>query len=196
MEALLRIKAHRLIRRGTKAGLREVDPGFSEIIFQEEVMKRLCLLLAGLFLACTVVAGCAGREVLPGKAKGMAWVEIPGKTSEQVAAAAKKVFIGDGYELIEHKDAELVFEKPGSRMQDFSYGGLLSQDGVWVKAVLKITPKGDSTCWVCCDAYMVKNRDDEFFRDETKVLKLFGREYQLLLNRVKKEALSQAGNLP
>lgn len=159
-------------------------------------MRRLCLILTGLFIACTAISGCAGREIVPGKAKGMAWVEISGKTPEQVAEAAKKVFTGDGYELIEHNSSELVFEKPGSRMQDFSYGGLLSQDGVWVKAVLKITPKGTDTCWVSCDAYMVKNRDDDFFRDETKVLKLFGREYQRLLNRVKREALSQTENLP
>jgi hypothetical protein len=164
--------------------------------FTEAMMKRLNLLLAGLLLACLAITGCAGRDITQGRAKGMAWVDITGKTPEQVAAAAKKVFIGDGYELIEHEGADLVFEKPGSRMQDFSYGGLLGQEGVWVKAVLKITPKGDSTCWVSCDAYMVKTRDDEFFRDETKVLKAFGREYQRLLDRVKKEAQSQAGTLP
>jgi hypothetical protein len=151
-------------------------------------MRRLYLVLAGLFIACTAVMGCAGREITQGRAKGMAWVDISGKTPEQVAAAAKKVFIDDGYELIESEGPELVFEKPGSRMQDFSYGGLLGQEGVWVKAVLKITPKDNDICWVSCDAYMVKNRDDDFFRDETKVLKLFGREYQRLLNRVKKEA--------
>jgi hypothetical protein len=151
-------------------------------------MRRLYLVLAGLFIAYTAVIGCAGREITQGRAKGMAWVDISGKTPEQVAAAAKKVFIDDGYELIEHNGPELVFEKPGSRMQDFSYGGLLGQEGVWVKAVLKITPKDNDICWVSCDAYMVKNRDDDFFRNETKVLKLFGREYQRLLNRVKKEA--------
>ena len=152
-------------------------------------MKKRCLLLAGLFIAYTLGTGCAGREILPGKAKGMAWVEITGKTPEQVAAAAKIVFIADGYDVIEDKKAGLVFEKPGSRMKDLAYGGLANADGVWVKTVLTITPKGDNACWLSCDAYMVKNRDDDFFRDETKVHKLFGREYQQLLNRVKQEAL-------
>jgi hypothetical protein len=153
------------------------------------MMKKSHLVLAGLFIACAAIIGCAGREITQGRAKGMAWVDISGKTPEQVAAAAKKVFIDDGYELIEQNGPELVFEKPGSRMQDFSYGGLLGQEGVWVKAVLKITAKDNDVCWVSCNAYMVKNRDDEFFRDETKVLKAFGREYQQLLNRVKQEAL-------
>ena len=152
-------------------------------------MKKLYVLLAGLFLAYTAGAGCAGREILPGKAKGMAWVEITGKTAEQIAAAAKNIFLADGYEIIEDKSAELIFEKPGNRMQDIAYGGPANADGVWIKTVLKITPKGNNTCWVSCDAYMVKNKDDDFFRDETKVLKLFGREYQQLLNRVKQEAL-------
>jgi len=34
---------------------------------------------------------------------------------------------------------------------------------------------------------MVKKIDDDFFRQETKVLKHFGREYQQLLNQLKKE---------
>jgi hypothetical protein len=34
---------------------------------------------------------------------------------------------------------------------------------------------------------MVNKIDDDFFRQETKVLKLFGREYQRLLNKIKKE---------
>jgi hypothetical protein len=34
---------------------------------------------------------------------------------------------------------------------------------------------------------MVKKMDDDFFRQETKVLKLFGGEYQRLLNQIKKE---------
>jgi hypothetical protein len=155
---------------------------------REELMKKSWLVPAVLLIACASLISCAGSGILHGKAKGMAWVDISGKTPEQIAAAAKKVFIGDGYELMEYSGSELVFEKPGSRMQDLSYGGLLSQEGVWVKAVLKITPRDNGLCWVSCDAYMVKNRDDDFFRDETKVLKAFGREYQRLLNRVKKEA--------
>jgi len=159
-------------------------------------MKSSWLIPAVLCITCAAFINCAGRGITQGNANGMAWVDISGKTPGQIAAAAKKVFTGDGYELIEHTGAELVFEKPGSRMQDFSYGGLLGQEGVWVKAVLKITPKDNDICWVSCDAYMVKNREDDFFRDETKVLKLCGRENQRLSNRVKREALSETASLP
>ena len=63
----------------------------------------------------------------------------------------------------------------------------MNEDGVWVQAVLNISEKGNSIHWVSCDVYMVKKIDDDFFRQETKVLKLFGREYQRLLNKIKKE---------
>jgi hypothetical protein len=159
-------------------------------------MRRLHVALSACFIACVVLTGCAGRELVPGKAKGMAWVDVSGRTPEQVAAAAKKVFIEDGYELIEHNGTQLVFEKPGSRMKDIAYGGLANEEGVWIKAVLNINPKDNNTCWVSCDAYIIKDRDDDFFRDDQKVLKLFGREYQLLLDRVKREALRQADPLP
>jgi hypothetical protein len=144
--------------------------------------------MVGMILLSIITMSCAGKEIMPGKAQGMAWVEISSTTAKRIAAAAKKVFIEDGYEVVNEENNMLVFEKPGSRIKDFTYGGLANQEGVWVKVVLTIKDKSNGTYWVAGDAYMVKNRDDDFFREETKVLKLFGQEYQRLLNRVKQEA--------
>jgi hypothetical protein len=83
--------------------------------------------------------GCA---VMSGKAKGMAWVEISNATTEQIAATAKKVFINDGYEVAKQDPAAMVFLKPGSRMDDIKYGGLMNEEGVWVQAVLNVSEKG------------------------------------------------------
>ena len=149
---------------------------------------RLIFLLIGVLSLSFTTMSCAGKEIVPGKAKGMAWVEITGASIQQISAAAKKVFIQDGYEIVAEEPGKLVFEKSGSRMNDLTYGGLANQEGVWVKIVVAIKERGNSTYWVSGDAFMVKNKDDDFFREEIKVLKLFGQEYQRLLNRVKKEA--------
>jgi hypothetical protein len=101
-------------------------------------MKRFVCLLWVMFLAGIATIGCAGMEIMPGKAKGMAWVEITNTTTENIAAAAKKVFIKNGYDVVKQEPDVMVFEKPGSRLDDISYGGPLNEEGVWVKAVLKI----------------------------------------------------------
>ena len=150
-------------------------------------MKRFVLFLWVMFFTSIAVMGCAAQGIMSGKAKGMAWVEISSATTEQIAAAAKKVFIEDGYDVVKQGPDAMEFVKPGSRMDDIAYGGPLNEDGVWVQAVLNISEKGNGIHWVSCDVYMVNKIDDDFFRQETKVLKLFGREYQRLLNKIKKE---------
>jgi hypothetical protein len=147
-------------------------------------MKRFVFLLWVILFSGISAMGCA---VMSGKAKGMAWVEISNATTEQIAATAKKVFINDGYEVAKQDPAAMVFLKPGSRMDDIKYGGLMNEEGVWVQAVLNVSEKGSGIHWLSCDVYMVKKMDDDFFRQETKVLKLFGGEYQRLLNQIKKE---------
>ena len=147
-------------------------------------MIRLALFLCVMFFSAMLVTGCA---TMSGKAKGMASVEISNATTAQIAATTKKIFINDGYELARQSPTTMVFSKPGSRMDDIKYGGLMNEEGVWVQAVLNISEKANGIHWLSCDVYMVKNKDDDFFRQETKVLKLFGGEYQRLLNQVKKE---------
>ena len=147
-------------------------------------MQRIALFLCVMFLSAMLVTGCA---TMSGKAKGMASVEISNAATAQIAATTKKVFINDGYELARQSSSTMVFLKPGSRMDDLKYGGLINEEGVWVQAVLNISEKANGIHWLSCDVYMVKNKDDDFFRQETKVLKLFGGEYQRLLNQVKKE---------
>ena len=147
-------------------------------------MQRIALFLCVMFFSAMLVIGCA---TMSGKAKGMASVEISNATTAQIAATTKKIFINDGYELARQSPTTMVFSKPGSRMDDIKYGGLMNEEGVWVQAVLNISEKANGIHWLSCDVYMVKNKDDDFFRQETKVLKLFGGEYQRLLNQVKKE---------
>ena len=147
-------------------------------------MIKFVLFLWVIFFSAILATGCA---TMSGKAKGMASVEISNATTAQIAATTKKVFINDGYELARQSSSTMVFLKPGSRMDDIKYGGLMNEEGVWVQAVLNISEKANGIHWLSCDVYMVKKIDDDFFRQETKVLKLFGREYQRLLNQVKKE---------
>lgn len=101
-------------------------------------MKKTSLLATSIILLSMMNISCLG--ILHGKAKGMAFIEISDTTELKAAAAAKKVFLDNAYVMMQEKPGLLVFEKPGSRMQDISYGGV-SDDGVWVKAVLTIQKK-------------------------------------------------------
>ena len=87
-------------------------------------MKRFVLFLWVMFFTSIAVTGCAVQGIMSGKAKGMAWVEISSATTEQIAAAAKKVFIEDGYDVVKQGSDAMEFVKPGSRMDDLKYGGL------------------------------------------------------------------------
>ena len=147
-------------------------------------MKKFSRVTLSLLLACCMSTACLG--ILHGRAKGMAYIEIDGTTQAGVAAAAKKVFLDDAYELVQEKPGELVFEKPGSRMTDLAYGGIMDEDGVWVKAVVTIQEKKGGLCLVSCDAYTVRDRNDAFFRQESRVLRPFGKEHQRMLRQVKR----------
>ena len=68
-----------------------------------------------MFFLSIAVTGCAAQGIMSGKAKGMAWVEISSATTEQIAAA-KKVFIEDGYDVVKQGPDAMEFVKPGSRM--------------------------------------------------------------------------------
>ena len=102
-----------------------------------------------------------------------------------------EVFLGDDYTLIEESPGRLVFERPAGRFQDLGYGGLAS-DGVTERIVIDINDKGNGKLFsLSCNAYMVENKGQGMFEDQTKVLKAFGRQYQRMLRRIKRKISKQ-----
>ena len=152
---------------------------------------RFIIILCMVFGAIFVASGpaFARKPLFAGKAQGMATVDINNTTLERVEAAIQKVFAnGEGFSLTDSGDFAYVFQRPGGRIKDLSYG-VLGGEGVVERAVVEIEQKSDSSFRVECNVYMVRNSGgDPFFEDETKVLRAFGREYKRLLRRVQREA--------
>lgn len=146
----------------------------------------LCMILGAGFLATT--PAFARKPLFAGKSQGMATVDINGTTLVKVESAIQKVFVNDeGFSLTDSSDLNYVFERPGGRLKDLSYGPL-SEEGITERAVVDIEQKSDSSFRVECNVYMIRNNSDDFFEDSTKVLHTFGKEYQRVLNKVEREA--------
>ena len=79
-----------------------------------------------------------------------------------------------------------IYERPANMMKDLAYGGLVSS-GVWERAFLDIHDEKHGVYRIECNVLIVENNGDPFFEDRTKVLKLFGRQYQRLLRQVKRK---------
>jgi hypothetical protein len=129
----------------------------------------------------------ARKPLLPGRAQGMATVDVNGTTLQKLEAALQKVFVeGEGYSFVNSGELTYVFERPAGRMKDLSYGGLVSE-GTTERAIVQIEKKSDTSFRLECNAQMVQG-GDPFFEDSTEVLRVFGKEYQRILRRVQREA--------
>ena len=131
--------------------------------------------------------GSAQAGLFAGKAKGMASVDIEGVSLENVQKAVKKVFRADGFRTQESTETLFIFRKAGSRRDDLKYGAP-GGGGVWIRAEVVIHQEEEDFFWVECNVFYEQNRGLTLIKDETPVLKMFGKKYQRLLRSVKSQA--------
>ncbi len=134
----------------------------------------LVLLLSGLILA-----GC--KSAPPTGSTRMASVVIPEVTSSQIRVTAVEVFQLHGYRVKTMTPAEIVVEKPGTKMENVLYGGLTT--GVWTRVKLRVRDHGPDARLLEGNAYRVDNHDDPALETERQLLK--SGPYQKLLEEVK-----------
>lgn len=147
-------------------------------------MKTVCA-AAGLFLASMMfMTGC--RSIGKPASASFASVEIKGKTVEQIHDATVEVFRQDGFAVTADQATKFVFDREGSRMQQFSRGDWYQGAPVYERVRAEIVSLGDGKYRLQCTAYMVRDRGT-FFEDETKLLNIRGRPYQNLLDKVAKQ---------
>ena len=147
--------------------------------------KIQCMLVV---LAAMTLSGCAlltGKGVLPGRAEGLASINVQGRTLEEVANAIHSVFAADGFQLKKNTPRRKLYERSASRMKDFSYGGLTSQ-GMVERAYIDIHDLQYGNFRIECNVFMAEKNGDPFFDSMGKVLKLFGGQYRALLRRVER----------
>jgi len=157
-----------------------LQPAATRLAPSQKVRSRgvsrstLALLLTGLFFAGCKSAPTTGSS-------WMASVVIPETTNSQIRVTAVEVFQIHGYQVKTMTPGELVFEKPGSRMDNVLYGTLSS--GVWTRVKLRVRDHGPDARLLECNAYRVENHDDRALETERQLLK--SGPYQKLLEEVK-----------
>jgi hypothetical protein len=83
----------------------------------------------------------------------------------------------------------MVFEKEGSRAQSLAYGGVIDTHygGITlVRVKAEVVDQGPSSSRLQCQAFMVRNAQDSFFADETRLTNVRSGPYQNLLDKVAK----------
>jgi len=125
----------------------------------------------------------ARKNVLGGRAEGMASIEVKASNPAEVANAVKSVFVEDGYKLKQEWDDALYFSRAAGRLKDISYGGAVSS-GMWEQVTIDIHDNGSGHYRVECNVYMTEG-DHEPDILATKVMKAFAGEYRRMLKRVR-----------
>ena len=150
--------------------------------------KSICvcsLLIIFSILTFTQTSAHARKRIFAGRADGMASIKVTASGMDEVARAVKHVFGRDGYNLKEEGGGQLKFSRSAGRMKDLSYGGLAGS-GTYEQVIIDIHDNGGGRYRIECNVYMTKGDRDPKSMD-TKVLKMFGREYLRMLRRVKRE---------
>jgi hypothetical protein len=140
----------------------------------------LALLLG---LPVLLLAGC--KSTSGTSSARLASVAIPNRSLAEVSAAAKEVFTEDGYQGVQTKSGDWVFEKKGNVMKTLVYGDW-SATPVWlrVKVYLNRTRSADEVL-LDCDAFALIDHGGRNFEEEHQLTGMHRRTYQELLEKVK-----------
>jgi hypothetical protein len=133
--------------------------------------------------AFCVLASLGCQSTDKSASASFASVVISGNTPGQIRDAAVEVFGENGYKATQTDPAKLVFEKEGSRMNNFAYGSWLADETVWVRVKAAIVPIGEMAFRLQCHAYMVRDRETAT-EEEVALSSLSKGPYQKLVDQV------------
>jgi hypothetical protein len=136
-----------------------------------------------------VVAGQGCKSPPIGGEGSLAWVEIAGHSSSEIAVATKEVLGKDGYRVIKGEGDEFTFEKPGSAWNEVTHGGF--GEGMTVRMKVVIGPEHRNTHLLQCRVYLIRHAGDRVFEDSHEVTRFSRKPYQKLLEQVKATLESQ-----
>jgi hypothetical protein len=142
-------------------------------------LRLLSILIAGL---CGLLGpGCqsTGKPV----SARFASVEIRGNTPGQIRDVAIAVFKENGYKVSQVKPETMVFEKEGTKWNNFAYGDWGGDATVWIRVKTSIVPVAEGISRLQCHAYMIRDRGGA--TEEEIELSSFGSHpYQKLMDEV------------
>jgi hypothetical protein len=133
-------------------------------------------------LVGAVVIGCKTAEK-PASAS-FASVRIRDHTREQIRAATAVVFQQDGYNAVDVRHAEMVFEKPAGRWERMAHGHFVDEAPITVRVRVTVVPVSSGVFDVRCQAFTVRHKGDAAFEEEVRLKNNRSEPYQALLDRV------------
>lgn len=141
-----------------------------------EIGFLLCVVIAGL-----LTGGC--QSTPPSPSTRMAWITITNRTVAEVEAATQEVFERHSFQGGRTEPGHFKFEKPGSRWDQFTYGGWIDPN-VWRRVMVTVKPLDERTVLVDCDAYLVRFHGDYRFEEVQKLGRRHRRPFQDLLDEI------------
>jgi hypothetical protein len=141
-----------------------------------------------LLLTAVAVCGCglagSGCQSTGDKSAGhFAAVEIRGNTPGQIGAMTGTVFQEHGFKETEPGFDRLVFEKPGSKMNNLAYGGWMGETPVWVRVKVSVVPIAEASFRLQCRAYLVQDKGSPI-EEEKRIGNMHRGQYQKMLEEV------------
>ncbi len=133
--------------------------------------------------AFLVLAGAACSSLSSTPSGSLAAVKIGGgHTAEAVAEATVAVFQEAGYHTDSTGD-QLVFQRPGNRLEQISYGDNLGEGQVLNRVVTRLVDLGGGAYRLECDAYIIRQAGTRL-ENEIRLRPPRSRPYRALLDQV------------
>ena len=157
------------------------QPANEDKQLQIKMKSHKPLFIGLLTLSMTGLVSCQSAKQ-PGSTSH-ASVRIPGRSVAQIQQTTTAVFREAGYALALARPEEMIFERPGSRLDAAKWGGWMGE-GVIMRVKVRLSEAPNGGHLLQADAYAVENSTDPFFRTESRNMLLNRRPYQKLLNEV------------
>jgi hypothetical protein len=148
-------------------------------------------------LLALAVAGCASAGK-PASAS-FASVIIKGHSPQEIAVVTARVFHEDGYSGGGGAGGQMVFLKEGSRLKNLAYEGVVGThygQQAMMKVTAEILPLDADSHRLQCQAYIIKDAGDAFFREEQRMSNLRSGHYRALLKKVAEQLKSTTISVP
>lgn len=137
----------------------------------------------GLALVLGLVSGCRSDRDLSAP-DDYASVWIRGHTADEIRQAAITAFKAEGFHRPDSSAGDdLVFEKQGSEMDTFKYGGWMG--GLWWRVKVSIESMDDHTLALRCEAFAVTDHDDNLVEQENKLSSAKRKYFQKILQNAR-----------
>ena len=143
------------------------------------------LLFFGLLaLSLTGLVGCHLGQ--PGSAS-FASVVVQHHTPAEIESVTDQVFQQNGYAAYTLGSGRWLYEKEGTQANNLAYNGIVAtHEGAMtlVRVKTELVDLGAGTFRLQCQTYMVRNAEDSFFEEETRLSNFRSGPYQELLDEI------------